>query len=268
MFQPYCMAADTMLSAALDYASCQHMTASPRRSDLELCVFGPLFGLPDASPFCIKALTLLKMSGLPYAEGRMKFGEAPKGKAPYLNDDGKTIADSHFIQRHLEAAHGVDFSGGYGAVDLAKGWAVARMLEEHFYFLSMNIRWLRNENFWKGPYQFFAGVPSPIRPLIARLVRKKVAKTHHLQGLGRHTPEERLTLATGDLQAIEAMLAKSRFLLGDKPCAADASVLAFLWAAECPYFKSEIGDYIRSRPVLMNYLGNMQERYFPDFKVS
>ena len=262
------MAADTMLSAAMDYASCQHMTASLRRNDLELCVFGPLFGLPDGSPFCIKALTLLKMSGLPYAEGRMAFGEAPKGKAPYLKDSGKVIADSHFIQRHLEAAHGVDFSGSYSAVDLAKGWAVARMLEEHFYFLSMNIRWLRDENFWKGPYQFFAGVPSPIRPLIARLVRKKVAKTHHMQGLGRHTPDERLTLATGDLQAVEAMLAKSRFLLGDKPSAADASVLAFLWAAECPYFKSEIGDYIRSRPVLMNYLGNMQERYFPEFKVS
>jgi len=234
---------------------------------LTLHVFGPHFGLPDGSPFCIKALTLMKMSGLPFETKVMSFKQAPKGKAPYLVDDGKTIADSHFLMRHLETAHGATFAAGYKPEELAKGWAVARMLEEHFYFLSMNIRWLRDENFWKGPYQFFAAAPAPIRPLIARIVRKKVAKTHHMQGLGRHTPEERFELAKGDLVAIEAMLQKSRYLLGDRPCAADASVMAFIWAAECPFFKSEIGDYIRTSPVLMNYLREMQQSYFPEYKI-
>ena len=235
---------------------------------LALHVFGPHFDMPDGSPFCIKALTLMKMSGLAYDVKQMSFKQAPKGKAPYLVDSGKVIADSHFLMRHLETAYGVDFSGGYTPDKLAQGWAVARMLEEHFYFLSMNIHWLRDENFWKGPYQFFTLAPAPIRPMIARMVRGKVAKTHHLQGLGRHTPDERFELAKGDLLAIEAMLLKNRFLLGDKPCGADASVLGFIWAAECPFFKSEIGDYIRSRPVLMNYLGEMQHRYFPEFPIS
>ena len=234
---------------------------------LSLHTFGPHFGLPDASPFCIKALTLLKMSGLAFENTRMNFKQAPKGKAPYLVDNGKTIADSHFIMRHLETVHGADFNAGYAEDKLAHGWAVARMLEEHFYFLSMNIRWLRDENFWKGPYQFFTSAPAPIRPLIARMVRRGVAKTQKMQGVGRHTAEERFELAKGDISAIEAMLQKSRFLLGDEPCGADASVFGFLWTAECPYFKSEIGDFIRSRPVLMNYLREMQQRYFPDFKI-
>jgi glutathione S-transferase len=241
---------------------------SEENAMLTLHVFGPHFGLPDGSPFCIKGLTLLKMSGLAFETAPMNFKQAPKRKAPYLVDDGKVIADSHFIQRHLETTHGVDFSGGYSEADLAKGWAVSRMLEEHFYFLSMYIRWLRDENFRKGPYQFFAAVPGLIRPLIAGMVRKKIAKTHNLQGLGRHTADERFELAKGDLMAIEAMLQKNRFLLGNKPCGVDASVMAFIWAAECPFFKSEIGDYIRQRPVLMNYLGEMQQRYFPEFKVS
>jgi glutathione S-transferase len=234
---------------------------------LKLHVFGPHFGLPDASPFCIKALTLLKMSGLQFETARMNFKQAPKGKAPYLVDDNEVIADSHFIQRHLETKYDVDFSNRLKPEETAKGWPIARMLEEHFYFLSMNIRWLRDENFRKGPYQFFAAIPSPIRPLIARMVRKKVAKMHHLQGLGRHTAEERFELAKEDLTVIESMLSKSRFLLGNKPCGVDASVLGFIWAAECPFFKSELGDYIRQRPVLMNYLGEMQQRYFPEFKI-
>ena len=232
---------------------------------LKLHVFGPNFGLPDASPFCLKARVLLEMSGLAFETALMTFKQAPKGKAPYLVDGDKVVADSFFFQRHLETAHLVDFSSGYAPEDLAKGWAVSRMLEEHFYFISMNPRWLRDENFWKGPYQFFARVPAAIRPLIARMVRKKIAKTHHLQGLGRHTAEERFELAKGDLMAIETMLSKNRFLLGNKPCGADASVMGFIWAAECPFFKSEIGDYIRSRPVLMNYLREMIKRYFPEF---
>jgi glutathione S-transferase len=234
---------------------------------LELFVFGPYFGLPDGSPFCIKALTLMKMSGLPFKAGKMSFSKAPKSKAPYLRDGTQLIADSHFIQKHLEAAHHIDFTGGYSNAELAHGWAIARMLEEHFYFLSMNIRWLRDENFWKGPYQFFSSAPAPIRPLIARIIRKKVAKTHLLQGLGRHTAEERFELAKSDLLAIESQLGKNDFLLGAKPSAADASVLGFLWAAECPYFKSEIGDYIRTRPILMSHLKRMQEKYFPDYKI-
>lgn len=234
---------------------------------LNLHVFGPHFGLPDASPFCIKGLTLMKMSGLACETKPMSFKQAPKGKAPYLVDQSEVIADSHFIQRHLENKHGVDFSGGLKSDEISKGWAVARMLEEHFYFLSMNIRWLRDENFWKGPYQFFVRAPAIIRPMIACIIRKKVAKSQNLQGLGRHTAEERFELAKGDLAVIETMLSKNRFLLGDRPSAVDASVLGFIWAAECPYFKSEIGDYIRSRPVLMNYLGHMQQRYFPEFKV-
>jgi hypothetical protein len=52
-----------------------------------------------------------------------------------------------------------------------------------------------------------------------------------------------------------------------KPCGVDASVLGFIWAAECPLFKSELGDYIRQRPVLMNYLAEMQQRYFPEYSV-
>lgn len=235
---------------------------------MKLYVFGPYFGLPDASPFCIKALILMKMSGLPHEVGRMAFSKAPKGKAPYLVDGDQVIADSHFLMRHLEIMHSADFSGGYAPAQLAKGWAVARMLEEHFYFLSMGIRWLNDENFWKGPYQFFSGVPAPVRPLIARIVRGKVRKTQHLQGLGRHGLEQRVELAEGDLEAIDQMLSDQHYLLGSRVSGCDASVCGFLWAAETSYFKSPVGEAIRARPKLMAYLTRMAVEFFPDYKVS
>lgn len=234
---------------------------------LKLFIFGPYFGLPDASPFCLKAMTLLKMSGLPFETEKMNFKKAPKGKAPYLTDGSKQIADSHFIMRHLETAHGIDFSGGYDSATLAKGWAVSRMMEEHFYFLAMHYRWLHDGNFNKGPYQFFADAPALIRPLIAKIVRGKVRKTQNLQGLGRHSDAERLSLAKGDLDAIEAMLGSNPYLLGQNISAADASMFGFMWSTSIAYFNSPVGDYIRSRPVLIAYLMRMRDRFFPGFDV-
>ena len=69
---------------------------------ITLYTFGPQFGLPDPSPFVTKAEMLLKMSSLPYRTDSDGFRKAPKGKLPYIDDDGERIADSTFIRWHLE----------------------------------------------------------------------------------------------------------------------------------------------------------------------
>lgn len=230
---------------------------------LTLYTFGPHFGLPDASPFCIKALLLMKLCGLPFEIKTVDRSKAPKGKGPYLSDEGQLIADSHFILRHLETKHGVDFSGGYPTEVQARGFAVARMVEEHLYFLNISNRWLDPANFAKGPAHFFDSAPALLRPLIRSVILRRVRKTQHLQGLGRHTAAERLELAKGDLLAIEAMIGTNPFLLGPRVSGFDASAFAFVWSAECSFFESPIGDFIRTRPILMGYLTRMRDAYFP-----
>jgi hypothetical protein len=42
--------------------------------------FGAAFGLPDASPFVMKAEILLKMSGQPYQVNTKGLFKSPKGK--------------------------------------------------------------------------------------------------------------------------------------------------------------------------------------------
>ena len=52
---------------------------------IELYQFAPAFGLPNASPFCMKMETWLRMAGLPFtipAPNFSHFGKAPKGKMP------------------------------------------------------------------------------------------------------------------------------------------------------------------------------------------
>jgi glutathione S-transferase len=225
---------------------------------------GPMFGLPDPSPFVVKAETLLKMSGVPYKGALMSFRTAPKGKIPYIEDKGRFLGDSHFIRRHLEQEHKIDFSGGYDAQTLATGWAMERMMEEHFYFLNVHSRWMDDGNFEKGPRQFFDRAPAPIRPAIRTMIRRKVRKMLQGQGLGRHTEAERLELARGDIDCVETLMGGNRYILGTKPCGTDATVFPFLFSTAAPYFRSEAGDYIRTRPKLVAYLDRMQAEYFPD----
>ena len=62
---------------------------------ITLYTFGPAFGLPDPSPFVMKAEVLLKMAKLPYRTEKVSNpGKAPKGKIPYIDDVGSEIRPS------------------------------------------------------------------------------------------------------------------------------------------------------------------------------
>jgi glutathione S-transferase len=126
---------------------------------ITLYTFGPAFGLPDPSPFVIKAETLLKMSGLPYQTRTGELGNAPKGKLPYIEDDGELVADSTFIRWHLERKHRVDFDRGLDAEQRATAWAFEKMAEDHLYWALVDALWLDDTNFRKGPATFFARFP-------------------------------------------------------------------------------------------------------------
>lgn len=75
-----------------------------RDSVITLYIFGPMFGLADASPFVTKGLVLMKMSGLALSTDTNGFMKAAKGKLPYVNGNGNgtIVADSAFIRFHVE----------------------------------------------------------------------------------------------------------------------------------------------------------------------
>lgn len=226
--------------------------------------YGRLLGLPDLSPFVIKTEVLLRMAQIPYQLDSKGYAKAPKGKLPYISDRGHVVADSTLIRRYLENEHGANFDGGYGAVELATAWAVEKMLEEHYYFIALHNRWLIDENFAAGPAKFFETVPAMFRPMICKLVRSKVRKTLHLQGMGRHAQADLDDFAKRDLHAVSLLLGDKRYLLGDDPCGADATVFAFVTGTLCPAFRSEARSHAQSLPNLVAYRDRMMARYFPD----
>ena len=233
---------------------------------ITLHVFGPGMGLPDPSPFCLKSMTLLKMSGLPFTTDTKGFAKAPKGKQPYMVDDGKVIADSTFIRWHLEQAHGIEFDKGLTLAQNAFGWAIEKMLEDHAYWGGVDLRWLVDDNFKRGPSRFFDAVPSPLRPLVYAMVRRRVRARIKGHGMGLHTRTEIETLCIRDMEAVSDILGDKPFLFGGTPCGSDATAFAFVAGILCPVMTSPIRDAAEKRVNLMAYRERGLKLWFPEFK--
>ena len=224
--------------------------------------FGPLFGLPDPSPFVMKTEVQLKMSGLPYRWQRGGPQGSPKGKIPYIDCDGVVIADSTFIRRHLETKHGVDFDRGLSAEQKACTWAVERMLEDHLYFALLHARWMDDANFAKGPAQFFAGAPDAVRDA----AREKTRQYLQGQGLGRHSEDEIVQLAQKDLAALAALLGDELYLMGENPCGADATMFGMVAGILTPFFDTRLRDAALAHLNLVSYSSRLMRQYYPEFQ--
>jgi glutathione S-transferase len=231
---------------------------------ITLYTFGRYFGLPDASPFVMKGEMLLKLAGLPYQSNIRGFTRAPKGKLPYIIDDGTCVADSTLIRLHLEKKYKFDFDQGLSTRDRGVAWSVEKMLEDHLYWIMVYWRWLIDENFERGPRNFFKRAPALIRPVLERVTRRSVRRTLKGQGIGRHDDYDKTLLGNRAIEALSQVLGDNIYLMGDKPCGADATAFAFVAGGLPEIFESPLQEKLSRTGNLVAYRDRMMSQYFPD----
>ena len=231
-----------------------------------LHTFGPFMGTPDASPFVMKAMLLLKHAGLPYTEkSGTPFG-APHGLLPYIDDDGRRVADSTMIRAHIEKKYGFDFDAGLDASQKATAWTIERMCEDHLYFAILRARWLDREVFDAGIARLFAQIPAPVRPLVKAVIRKSNEKRLKGHGLGRLTEEQIQWFAMRDLDALAQSLGDKPYLMGDAPCGVDATAFGMLTALLVPDLAIPLRAVARQHANLVAYQKRVAAKYFPETK--
>ncbi|MFT5444325.1 MAG: glutathione S-transferase [Myxococcota bacterium] len=226
---------------------------------LKLYVLPNAFGLRNPGPFALKsemALRHLKLdfefvySGDP--------SSAPKGKFPYLEDDGKIIADSELILQHLDKKTNGGLYGHLTDEEYADGVAFTRLTEEHLYWVVVASRWLDESWFPNIKTGFFAALPFPLRQLVPLLARRTVQKTYHLHGLGRHSLEEQKNFARRDLDAIEKKVGAGPYLAGEKLTAFDFGVASLIAGAVDNEPATWASDLIKEFPGVVDYAERVQ----------
>jgi glutathione S-transferase len=231
---------------------------------IRLHQFAPAFGLPNASPFCMKLEMYLRMAGLPYeAVNAGDVLKAPKRKLPYIEDGVRVLADSTFIIDHLKASYGDLLDHWLDPVQRAVALAFQRLFEENLYWAVVYTRWADPAGWSKTREAFFSGLPAPLRWILPPLARRGMLNEMHGQGMGRHSPAEIHAIGARDVGAVADFLGDKPYLMGEQPCSLDAVGYAFLANLLWAPVDSPIRDALRERANLVAYCERMKARYDP-----
>jgi glutathione S-transferase len=232
---------------------------------IKLFQFDPAFGLPNASSFCMKLETYLRMAELPFEiVPHASLFKAPKGKMPYIEDDAKRIGDSTFAIDYLKATYGDKLDGGLTAEQRAIALAFQRLMEENLYWAVVYTRWIEPAGFALTRAAFFGIMPPPAKWIVPLLARRGIVREMHGHGMGRHSGAEIHDIGKRDIAALAEFLGGKTFFMGEAPCSLDATAYAFLANILWSPVESPLKEHAQTYPQLEAYCRRMRARYFAD----
>jgi glutathione S-transferase len=228
----------------------------------------PAWGLPNISPPCMELETWLRIAGIAYVVKPPDMQKAPKGKVPYIDDDGALIGDATLIIEHLTSSTGKDPDEGLTATERAVSLAFRRMMKDSLYWALIQSRWVEEHN-W-ALYKvvitrlFFADLSGQQQEDAVRAFRDVITSQLLGHGMGRHTPQEIYWFGIADMKAVSDYLGDKPFMFGDRPTTADAAVYAQVAnMIEVPV-RDPVKEYGQKDRRLVTYCQRMRERFFSD----
>ena len=222
------------------------------------------WGLVSVSPFCLKLDAFLRMTGIPHeaVTATTPFG-GPKGKAPWIEHDGRKIGDSTFIMLYLTDTFGVDPDAGLTPAQRGQALAIQRLVEENLYWAMVNDRWNTPENWPILKSTVLGGIPAPIRAVMAPFARRGVLKQLKGHGMGIHSAEEIAAIGNRDIGALAAILGEQDWFFGDVPTTTDAVVYGQLANIALVDFHSPMKAMISGHANLVRFLDRFRARFYP-----
>ncbi len=229
---------------------------------IQLIQFPPALGLPNASGFCLKLETWLRMAGLPYESVfTMNPSRAPKGKLPWIDDDGTPVSDSALIIDHLTRRYGIALDDHLDDAQSATALLLRRALEEHLYWCIVYFRWV-DDRYWPATRAgFFGRLGAPAAWFVPVLARRGLIAQVRAAGVGRHSADDITAMARDDLEAINTVLGDKPFLFG-APSSIDACAYGMLANIALVDLDIPIRREMLGFPKLIAYCERMRQVYW------
>ena len=231
---------------------------------IKLYSFGENFSVIDPSPFVLKVDAYLRMANIEYETIATleNLKNSPKGKLPFIDDNGVLIGDSQLIIEHLKRNSAQDLDRQLTAQQRAICYLVTKSLDENLYFILVYSRWCRDDSWPQIKQAFFANLPFPIKQIVPNMLRKKAIKGLHGQGIGRHSNSEIQRMLKQNLQSLSDLLADKQYFVTDQPCSLDACAFAFLAAFILVDLDNPYNDIARQYSSLVDYCNRIQQQYY------
>ena len=106
----------------------------------------------------------------------------------------------------------------------------------------------------------------PLKYLVLYRTQKNFKNMLWPHGMGRHTEQEIYEIAEKDLVAVSEILGPKKFLFGDKPCLADASLFVLIVGSAWEHPKSPVVELIKCKAQnLQKRALRIKETYYLDW---
>lgn len=230
---------------------------------LKIYQFSPLWGLPNASPFCLKLETYCRLANIPYEVVNVNDPRrSPKGKLPHIQHGNKTIGDSELIIDYLKQ-HYPDPDAHLSAEQKGIALAITRLCDEHLYWVALYSRWV-DPNYWPIlKANMFGKLPLFKRTMLELIYRRVLKNQIYQQGMGRHTPNEIYEFGIKDLKAIESLIKDKDYFFGDQITSIDATCFGFLANIIYPPMATPMQEFALNSAI-KPYCDRIFQRYYPE----
>jgi glutathione S-transferase len=229
---------------------------------IELHGFAPAWGI-SPSPFCLKVDVYCRMAGIPVRPVATLPFRAPRGKLPFIVDNGARIPDSGQILAHLRRNPAADLDAGLDGPARSRGHLLRRLCEESLYFVMVYSRWIDPAGWRVMRPALFGAMPPGLRDVAAILARRGIRRQLRAQGTARHTRAEVYAFGAADLEAIAEQLRTRPFAAGQRPSSFDATVYAFLLSIVAPPVETPLKHYALRCDSLSTYRARMEANFGP-----
>ncbi|ORU94143.1 MAG: glutathione S-transferase [Cycloclasticus sp. symbiont of Bathymodiolus heckerae] len=232
---------------------------------IKLYQFSRTWGLPNLGHFNVKVETYLRMAKISYDIVETLPLKAPKGKLPYIEDDGEYVADSSFILEYLKTKYGDVLDERLSEKERATSLTIQRLLEEHLYWVGMYTRWQYSDVNWQvNKKAIFGSMPPLVRDIAAAVYRRLIKKQIYGHGMARHKQDEVFHLGKVDLGALSSFLGNSPYFMGEQATSIDASAFGVLVNTLFHPIESPVKEYGLGKENLVAYCHRMMSDYYPE----
>ena len=217
-------------------------------------------GLPSHesySPFCLKVHRALRAAGLPYlrrhgAQPATHKKLNPTGQVPVLLIDGRPIADSTEIVRHIR-----ELAPGKLHAD-AEAWLWEELADTSLSGFLVAARWADERNWPRTREAYFHEAPGFVRKLIVPRLRKHVIEGLNARDVWRAGAERCWARFGSLLDSLEARAPQLGFWCGPSLSVADVALFAQLHSLRTPLTEWQHGELVK-RKRLSTWLDRVHE---------
>ena len=207
------------------------------------------------------------MTDLPY---ETKFinnpQQAPKGKLPYIQINGKNYPDSEFIIDELKNRFGDPLDQHLTKDQRALAVLIDHAFCERLYWIVVYLRWKDDASWAVVKQDYFKRLPVIVKLFLPAMVRRKMIKALDCQGTGRHSLEEVNQLGRKTMDALAQLLGDKPYFLGDKPTSVDATAFAFIATLLMSPINDSLKHYALNMGTIKAYCERMWNEFYSDFE--